>query len=356
MIFKQLNPHSCWTYLIGREGSKEVALVDPVLDHVDDYIRILDEEGYRLAQVVDTHTHADHITGAPALKDRTGCEYLMHEKAPAQCVTVRLRDGDEFTLAGYPVRAIHTPGHTQDGICLVFPRRILTGDTLFLDDGGAGRDDLPGGDPENHFDSLQRIKKLPDYLTVYPAHEYRDRTPSSLGDQKRTNPHLGFDDKKEFQLYIDDLRLGPADWMKDVLRANYHCAMDPQSAWIPADVPACEVKGTAIPTVNAIQVDGIDPGELHGMISDGKKPVLIDVREPQELDDDLGAIEGAENIPIGQLIDGLTDLETSRDREVVMICRSGARAYTAAQILKHTGFSSVRALDGGMMAWRSAGY
>ncbi len=242
MTCEQLNPHACRTYQIGMDQSSEVVLIDPVLEHLQDYLTLLDKQNLKLTHVFDTHTHADHISGAAALKDITGCDYVMHAKAPARCPGVCVSDGDEWSLFDQlPMRVLETPGHTTDSVSIIFEDRIFTGDALFLDDGGAGRDDLPGGDPGAHWETLQKIRKLPDHLVVYPAHDYRDRTPSSLAVQKRTNPHLKERSKAEFVRYLEDLRLGAADWMKDVLEANYACAMDPGAAWIPVDAPACEV-------------------------------------------------------------------------------------------------------------------
>ncbi len=351
MIFRQLNPHSCWTYLIADERSREAAIIDPVLDHVQDYAEMLEKENLKLKQIVDTHTHADHISGSAALKDKTHCEYLMQAKAAAACPTIRLHDGDKIRLADVPVKVLETPGHTKDSISLVLSDRILTGDALFLDDGGAGRDDLPGGDPAEHWDSLQKILSLPGSLVVYPAHEYRHRVPSSLEHQKVSNPHLKARSKEEFIRYIQDLKLGPADWMKDVLKANYSCARDPKAAWIPVDVPACEVKGTMSLGANDIMVTKISCADLQDKIAKNKTPFLLDVRDPDELIGELGSIEGVLNIPVAQLSKRLNDLEAKKNMPIVTICRSGGRAHTAAQILLQAGFKQVQVLDGGMTAF-----
>ncbi|MHC4252690.1 MAG: MBL fold metallo-hydrolase [Planctomycetota bacterium] len=355
MIFKQLNPHACRTYLVGAEGSQDVVLVDPVLDHLSDYLDLLKRERLTLRRVIDTHTHADHICASPALKDATDCSYMLHEAAPALCAEFRVADGFEMDLLGeIPVRVVHTPGHTKDSVSLVFDDRVLTGDALFLDDGGAGRDDLPGGDPAEHWESLGKLAALPDEVVVYPAHEYRDRESSSIGRQKTTNPHLKPRSKDEFVRYLEDLRLGPADWMKDVLKANYACARDPKAAWIPVDSPACEIKGTLEVGVNDVQVSSIPPDVLRQRLTSETPPVLIDVREESELLGDLGHIDGIVHIPIGSLAKRLPEVEKHADREIVTICRSGARAHTAAQILKKAGMPGVSVLAGGMTAWRSA--
>ncbi len=354
ILCKQLNPHACRSYLVGREESNEVILIDPVLEHLEEYRRLIEDGGLKLLQVVDTHTHADHISGAAALKDVTDCLYAMHEDAPARCANFRVHDGFEWDCLGTPVRVLHTPGHTRDSICLVFPDWILTGDTLFLDEGGAGRDDLPGGDPGQHWESLKRLEKLPDELLVYPAHDYRGREPSSLGRQKQSNPHLKSRTREEFVHYLEDLRLGPADWMKDVLKANYACARDPQAAWIPVDMLACEVKGTLDIGVNEVDVVSITVPELREKIASDHPPVLLDVREKYELTGELGHIEGILHIPIEALAHELDELESTvsgKQREMVVVCRSGARAYTAAQILGQAGFSNVHVLEGGMISW-----
>jgi rhodanese-related sulfurtransferase len=229
---------------------------------------------------------------------------------------------------------------------------VFTGDTLFLDDGGAGRDDLPGGDPGEHWESLRRLSELPGDLLVLPAHDYRERQPSSLERQKRSNPHLKPRSREQFVQYLEDLRLGPADWMEDVLKANYACARDPKAAWIPVDTPACEVKGTLDVGVNEIEVSPITVGELKERLKAGEKPLLLDVREEYELYGELGHLDGIVHIPIGHLAHRLDELQETENREIVTVCRSGARAHTAAQILRQAGFPRVRVLDGGMIAWK----
>lgn len=353
MTFKQLNPHACKTYLAGQEGKPEVIMIDPVLDHLADYSAILEKNKYQLVAVVDTHTHADHISAGPALKDLTGCDYYMHVNAPARCVSHRLEDNRELTLGTVTFKPLYTPGHTKDSVSLVFSDRILTGDVLFLDAGGAGRDDLPGGDPADHWESLQRLLALPDGMVVYPAHEYRNRRPSSLKQQKETNPHLKPKTKAEFINYVNDLKLGPAEWMKDVLKANYACARDPRAAWIPVDVPACEVKGTIAQGANDQVVNDIAPQDLKVQLDQGADLVLLDVREPEELTGELGQLEGVVNIPITTLPAKLNYLDP--EKEIISVCRSGGRAHTAAQILMQAGFKKVKVLNGGMQAWRMEG-
>ncbi|MEK6548850.1 MAG: rhodanese-like domain-containing protein [Nitrospirota bacterium] len=356
MIFTQLNPGACRTYLIADEKSRESVLVDPVLEHVQDYLKTIAQQKLALTHVIDTHTHADHISGGAALKDQTGCEYVMHANAPARCVTIHLTDGFECHLGNVPVKVMSVPGHTKDSVALVLPDRILTGDVLFLDDAGAGRTDLPGGDSGEHWDSMQRILGLPEHLVVYPAHEYRNRPPSSLKDQKARNPNLKPRSKQAYVEYLEGLKLGPAGWMQEVLKANYACARDPGAAWIPVDVPACEVKGTLERGANDQKVEGMSVEELKRRIDAATPLVLLDVRNPEELQGPLGRIPKSLNIPLGDLANRLAELESCRNAEIVTVCRSGGRAHTAAQILMQAGFPNVHGLIGSMTAWKQAGY
>ncbi len=353
LTFRQLNPHACKTYLIVDKESNDTAIIDPVLDHINDYTKVLNQEKLHLKYIIDTHTHADHISGGAALKDISDAVYIMHEDAPSKCVSQSVNDGSVLDTFGNKVDVIHTPGHTKDSISLIFPDKIFTGDALFLDTGGAGRDDLPGGDPAEHWESLQKFKRLPEHLLVYPAHDYQNRQPSNLARQKVTNPHLKHRTKEEFITYLEDLRLGPADWMKDVLKANYACARDPKAVWIPVDLPACEVKGTLDHGVNDIQVDQLSVEKLNQVLNQrtNDKPILIDVREELELVSELGHLPGIKHVPIGKLTAHLSELENYKNKELVMVCRSGARAHTAAQIMKQVGFQNVKVLAGGMLRW-----
>lgn len=354
MIFEQLNPGACRTYLIADERSREAVLVDPVLEHVQDYLKKLDQQHLTLTHVIDTHTHADHISGGAALKDEVSCEYVMHQDAPARCVTMHLTDGFECHLGKIPVKVLHTAGHTKDSVTLVLPDRLLTGDVLFLEEGGAGRDDLPGGDPGEHWDSLERIVRLPGHLLIHPAHEYRDRQPSSLDTQKQRNPVLRVESRRAYMSYLEGLQFGPAEWMTDVLKANYACARDPNAVWIPVDVPACEVKGTLERGVNDQVVSDVTVEEVKQTLQGTAPPVILDVRNPGEVTGELGHILDAINIPVAELSGRLGELEGLRGKEIITVCKSGGRAHTAAQILMQVGFLKVHVMRGGMMAWSQA--
>ncbi len=351
IICRQLNGHSCKTYLVMHQDSRNAIFIDPVIGKIDEYMNLLRQEGLVLRQVIDTHTHADHISGAAALKEKTGCSYLMYDSAPATCADKKIREGDTIKLPdGITAKVIYTPGHTKDSMSLVFDEFVFTGDALFLDDGGAGRDDLPGGDPGEHWDSLQKLAALPDNLIVYPAHDYRDRIPSSLGTQKQTNPHLRTHSREEFIQYIRELTLGPADWMVDVLKANYTCTKDPNAVWIPEDAPVCEIGGTRESEIGNIEVEHTTVTELKQKLRGKEKPVLLDVREKEELTGELGHLKGIVHIPLGTLKSRMGELDP--EKETITICRTGHRATTAAQMLKKAGFPRVSVLKGGMTEWR----
>jgi sulfur dioxygenase len=353
MLLEQVNESDCKTYLITNEKDNRAILIDPVLNINADYLNLLQERKLRLTHVIDTHTHADHISAGPFLKEATGCEYVMYKEAPAQCVTIRVNAVENFKINDLKFQILHTPGHTRDSMTLVTEDWMFTGDVLFLDDGGGGRDDLPGGSPAEHWESLEILKKLPDYLMVYPAHDYGERQPSPLGKQKTSNPHLRDRSQEEFVEYIESLRLEPADWMMKVLEVNYACTKDPQAAWIPEDNKACEIKGREQQEAETIPVQFMEAEELKNeMLAQNKKLVLLDVREQKELSGSLGHMEGIIHIPIGSLAERISELEKYKEDEIVIICRSGVRSAVGARILLQAGYKNVLVLKGGMLAWR----
>jgi glyoxylase-like metal-dependent hydrolase (beta-lactamase superfamily II)/rhodanese-related sulfurtransferase len=354
MIFEQLNQGPCKTYLIASEETREAMLVDPVLERVDDYLQELRRRNLRLQFVLDTHVHADHISGASALRDRTGVDYVMHTLSASACANLRVEDGAELRLGELRLRVLHTPGHTQDSITLVLSDRILTGDFLFIGDGGAGRTDLPGGDAGEHWDALLKLRRFPDETLVFPAHDYHGRASSTLAEERRRNPRLAGRTRPEYVAWLGTQRLGPATWMADVIRANYACARDPRAVWIPVDQPTCEVKGTA-GNVNTELVKIVSAEQVADALRSGRPPLLLDVRQPEELRGELGHIAGARTIPVGELPARLEELAGQERTSIVTVCRSGGRSATAAAILSVAGFHDVRSLEGGMRRWNELG-
>lgn len=355
MIFEQLNTGACKTYLIASEETHEAMLVDPVLEKVDDYLADLRRRRLRLTHVVDTHVHADHISGGAAIRDRTAAYYVMHQLSVSACANIRVAEGDLIRVGEIEVHILHTPGHTQDSITLVLPDRLLTGDFLFIGEGGAGRTDLPGGDAGEHWDSLQKLQSLPDALMIFPAHDYHGREKSTLGEERQGNPRLRPRSRSEYATWLDSQKLGPATWMADVIKANYACARDPRAAWIPVDQPTCEVKGSQ-GNVNAELVRTISARALRDRLEEGKRPLIIDVRQPDEFRGELGHIAGAFELSVGELAGRLDELAGFENRPIVTVCRSGGRSGTAAAILTVAGFHDVHSLEGGIQVWRELGY
>jgi glyoxylase-like metal-dependent hydrolase (beta-lactamase superfamily II)/rhodanese-related sulfurtransferase len=353
VIFEQLNEGPCKTYLVASERTREAMLVDPVLERVDRYLEQLRQRELRLTLVLDTHVHADHISGASALRDRMGVDYVMHRLSASGCANRRVDDGDLLRVGELEIRVLHTPGHTQDSISLLFPDRLLTGDFLFIGAGGAGRTDLPGGDAGEHWEALQKLRALPDHLLLFPAHDYHGQPHSTLGQERQANPRLQPRDRQDYVDWLAGQRLGPAGWMADVIRANYACARDPRAAWIPVDQPSCEVKGTA-GNVNAELVRLISAEALHDSRRGGTGPTVIDVRESLEFAQ--GHLSGARWIPLGELPRRLGELAGLEREPLVTVCRSGGRSATAAAILTVAGFQDVRSLEGGLRRWNELGF
>jgi cysteine desulfurase/selenocysteine lyase len=220
--FHVLQPdEGCRTYLVADPETNEAMLVDPLREKVDDYLDLLQGRGWKLRYTVETHTHADHLSGSARLKDLTGCSMLMHHNSPAPCVDRALSDGDLVALGRLQIEVIATPGHTHDGICLVLPGRVLTGDTLLIE--ACGRTDLPTGDSEALFNSLQRLATLPEDTLVLPAHDYNGRRASTIGREKAHNPRLKFATAAEFAAAMRALELPPPSRMREAIQNNLHC-------------------------------------------------------------------------------------------------------------------------------------
>lgn len=355
MIFRQLNATSCKTYLVASERTRDAALIDPVLEPVQSYLSLLAQEGLRLRYAINTHTHADHIAGTAYLADRVDATVIMHEASPSRCVSLPVRDGSVVELGDLTLSFLHTPGHTPDSVAIVLEDRVFTGDTLFI--GGAGRTDLPGGDVDQHYDSLfGKLAHLPDRLLVYPAHDYQGRESSVLGTEKETNPWFKRRSKAEYIAWLTAQAQPVPEWMMEVVKANYACAQDPRAAWVPVDAPACQVPVTDAPGVNLEDVVTISPQELRPLLRGRTGPLLLDVREPDEYVGELGHIRGAMLVPLADVSKRLPELDGARGREIVTICKGGKRSTIGAAILRQSGFSDVKSLAGGMEGWRDCGY
>ncbi|MEM6991185.1 MAG: MBL fold metallo-hydrolase [Myxococcota bacterium] len=223
MIFRQLfdRDTSTLTYLIA--GSRRAALVDPVASQVDTYLQLLRELDLTLAFAIDTHVHADHVTALGELREQTGCTTMMGHPARAACVSQTIHDGDIIDIdAGVQLRAIHTPGHTDDSYSFVTGDRVLTGDTLLIR--GTGRTDFQNGDAATQYDSLfGKLLRLPPHTRVFPGHDYRGFTESTIAEELRHNPRLAVDSVEEYVALMGDLALPNPRYMDVAVPANLRC-------------------------------------------------------------------------------------------------------------------------------------
>ena len=208
MIFKQVfdQKSSTYTYLIASSNGREALIIDPVLENVGDYIKILKELNLRLVKVIDTHIHADHVTGASKLKDITKCSTIMGDHTPAEAVEIRVKDDELIKLDNLKIRAIYTPGHTSDSYSYLMDNYLFSGDTLLIN--GTGRTDFQNGNAKDAYNSIfNKLLKLPDETLLYPAHDYKGEKVSTIGKEKRQNPRLQVSSISEYEEIMNNLNL-----------------------------------------------------------------------------------------------------------------------------------------------------
>lgn len=228
MIFSQQfeRDSSTFTYLLASRPGGEALIIDPVLNEVPTYTRLLEELDVRLVFAVDTHVHADHVTGLGRLREMTDCVTVIGEQTRAECVSRRVRDGEILELDGIELTALYTPGHTDDSYSFSMSDRVFTGDTLLIH--GTGRTDFQNGDPGAQYDSIfKRLLKLPDSTLVYPGHDYRGRTVSTIGEEKTLNPRLQVASKEQYIGQMRALRLPNPKLMDVAVPANLACGAAP---------------------------------------------------------------------------------------------------------------------------------
>src|SRR5580692_1517219 len=221
MIFRQLldQTSSTYSYLLASRPGGEALIFDPVLEKIDRYLQLVRELDLKLVKAVDTHLHADHITGLGALRDRTHCITVMGEQSKADVVSMRLADGDKLTIEGLSLDVIYTPGHTDDSYSFIMPDRVFTGDTLLIR--GTGRTDFQNGDPRQQYESIfGRLLKLPNETLVYPAHDYKGDTVSTIGEEKAYNPRLQVKSVEEYAALMNGLNLSNPKMMDVAVPAN----------------------------------------------------------------------------------------------------------------------------------------
>jgi glyoxylase-like metal-dependent hydrolase (beta-lactamase superfamily II) len=313
---------ACLSYLIADPESRLAAVVDPRRDQVDTYLDLLKQEAFRLKIVIDTHTHADHLSGAGELARRTGVPYAMREGHHVAAVSRTLTAGEHVRVGRLALEIVACPGHTPDGLAIWINGHLFTGDTLLI--GGAGRADFQGGDPEQLYDSLQRLVGFPTDSMIWPAHDYHGHRQSTLRRERETNP-IYADGARETVVERLSARGPLPPGMAEVLAFNRR-----------GDEPGAD----------------IDPRTVHEMLqADPAALRLVDVRERDEVE--ATGIAGATNVPLDELEGRLGELTTPGGL-LVLLCESGNRARLAAQILERHGMDRYRVLHGGMRGWVKA--
>jgi glyoxylase-like metal-dependent hydrolase (beta-lactamase superfamily II)/rhodanese-related sulfurtransferase len=336
MFFRELNRGKCKTYLVVCEKTRKAALIDPIKEKVDRYLASLAYFGCQLEAIIDTHTHADHRTASWELHDITGAPVIMHRRAPAPHVDVHVDDGSSIAVGDVRLRVFHTPGHTPDSLSLYTADRVFTGDTLLIH--GTGRSDFAGGDAGAQYDAItQKLFSLPDETLVFPAHDYRGHTHSTIGEEKRTNPRVAGRTREGYIELMANLGLPLPQGIQESLQPN-------QSA--------IEDDSVQFPTLSELnRVRQLTPQEVQLQRSNATPPLLLDVRELEEFSGELGHIPGSKLIPLKELPARAKELEEHKQKNVIVICRAGVRSTTAAAILTGLGFEHVSNLKGGMLDW-----
>ncbi len=227
-IFRQLldtESYTC-TYLIADKHSKEAAIIDPVLKNIDQYLGLIEQLGLKLIYAIDTHTHADHITALGALREHTQCTTIMGEYTQADCVSQSVKDGDIIAIGSLQLRAIYTPGHTDESFSFYLDDRVFTGECLLIR--GSGRTDFQAGNPEKSWESItDKLFTLPDETLVFPGHDYKCWTVSSIGEEKAHNPRLAGKTKAEYVSIMKNLNLPNPKLMDTAVPANLLCGKSP---------------------------------------------------------------------------------------------------------------------------------
>ena len=339
MIFRQLfdSVSGTYSYLLASRRGGEAMIIDPVLEKVDRYLGLIKELDLKLVKAVDTHMHADHITGLGALRDKTHCITVMGEQTKADVVSMRLTDGDKLTIEGLALDVIYTPGHTDDSYSFIMPDRVFTGDTLLIR--GTGRTDFQNGDPRAQYESIfGRLLKLPETTLVYPAHDYKGDTCSTIGEEKAFNPRLQVKSVDEYVALMNGLNL-PNPKMMDVaipanMRVGYMQEQIANRGWSVSAEQALRLAG--LPDVALIDLRERTERERHGII-----PGSLHVPYPSL----------QENIGEGGM---LHELAKSTSKRILFYCAFGERSAMAVQAAQDAGIASACHIHGGMGAWKQA--
>jgi len=340
MIFRQLFDQisGTYSYLMASRHGGEALIIDPVLEKVDRYLQLVRELDLKLVKAVDTHLHADHITGLGALRDRTHCITVMGEQSSVDVVSMRLADGDKLRIEGVSMDVLYTPGHTDDSYSFLMQDRVFTGDTLLIR--GTGRTDFQNGDPRAQYESLfGRLLKLPDETMVFPAHDYKGDTVSTIGEEKRYNPRLQVKSMDEYVHLMNNLNLSNPKMMDVAVPANMRQGL------VQEEIAR---RGWAVSAREAMELTG------------RSDIALIDLREKSERERH-GSIPGSLHAPYPELRENLSaggllhELALATNKQLLFYCAFGERSAMAVQAAQDAGIGAARHIQGGIDAWKKAG-
>jgi sulfur dioxygenase len=339
MIFRQLfdSVSGTYTYLLASRRGGEALIIDPVLEKVERYLQLVKELDLKLVKAVDTHLHADHITGLGALRDRTQCITVMGEHSNVDVVSMRLSEGDRLTIEGVALDVLYTPGHTDDSYSFRMADRVFTGDTLLIR--GTGRTDFQNGDSRAQYDSIfNKLLRLPDETLVFPAHDYKGEMVSTIGEEKTFNPRLKVKSVDEYVALMDSLNLPNPKMMDVAVPANKHVGYAQE---------AIAQRGWAVSAQEAMKLVG------------RPEVALVDLRENNEREKH-GVIPGSLHAPYPDLSAHvrrggmLHELASATGKRVVFYCAFGERSAMAVQAAQDEGLSSACHIQGGIDAWKKA--
>ena len=340
MIFRQLfdSVSSSYSYLIASRTGGEALIIDPVLDKVERYLKLLEELDLKLVKAIDTHVHADHITGLGALRDRTRCTTVMGRESHTDVVSIRVADGDTIEIEGVCLQALYTPGHTDDSYCFRMYDRVFTGDTLLIR--GTGRTDFQHGDSHAAYDSLfNKLLALPDETLVYPGHDYKGDSVSTIGEERRHNPRLQVSSAEDYAALMDQLNLANPKMMDVAVPANLKIGLSQDAVEARGWSLTCAQARDSLGQPNIVLIDLRDKAEraAHGEIPGSVHAPYPDLEE---------------NVKPGGL---LNEIATATGKRLVFYCAFGERSAMAVQTAQEAGLEKSCHIKGGIDAWKKIG-
>jgi glyoxylase-like metal-dependent hydrolase (beta-lactamase superfamily II)/rhodanese-related sulfurtransferase len=318
-MIKQFIAGSCYSYIISADN--EALIIDPHISLPEQYRKYLTKNKLTLKYIVDTHTHADHFSSAAVLKKQFNAQVLMHEKAISSVADKRLKDNDRINIGTAGVKVIYTPGHTDDAISLYGEGKLFSGDVLLI--GSVGRTDFQNGSPESMFDTLQKLKTLPDETILCPGHDYHEQRLSTIAKEKEGNPFLKETNKETFVRNMRAKIIPKPFNIDNIIRVNQ--------------------KG------EATSLEMISPRDASSLLEQDPQAKILDVRSALEFSQ--VHIEHSLNIPIDMISAKINELSQSKQNYLVL-CHTGNRAAMAADMLIQSGIHTVKVMEGGIIRWQ----